>query len=376
MENYFQQTLPIYVFGDSHVLPLKNCIFKDELTDKWIVTKSKYISGLTAHDFYNIKNEEFHSEFINALEYEGLIRNNKACHLSYEEIDFNIFKASNQPVISPLIFLTMGDIDIRLIILPMFKDKFDFIPPFFNPYPKSNKPNLLWDMVADTMNTRIKPFIEGIKSLKTAGFNRIYVQLISPPTMDEENFHKRHGYECPFNIRYKVVYAFNKLLSEQCSVLGVNVIDVWPYVTDNDYLKPDLEFDGVHLPSHAALLNLNLLLKHAINHQWESVNYIRHELYYRMACNTNVFEKSENRTSKNKLQPGMNIPPRRCNDKAPKTDPQFNENWINEAIVSFQNDGICKLKIDLDKIKEWRNILPFDRDVGNLHSAWDWAGNS
>lgn len=374
-----QNTLPIYVFGDSHVLPVRNRVFREKWAGSWCVTKTKYISGLTAHDFFNIEKREFHPEFIEALEYEGLIRNGKATHLSLEEIDFNIARAEAVPVTSPLILLAMGDIDIRLILLPMLKDQFDFHPPFETPYKKINKSLLLWDIVEDTMRQRIQPFIEGIKALRDAGFNRVYVQLVTPPTMDEKNFQDRHGYSCPAEIRYKTVFTFNRLLSEYCSQLNVPIIDVWPLVTENDYLKSEYELDGVHLPPSAAIFNLSLLLEHAINCQWEALNHSRYEIYYRMACEEKqIFDppsESDNPIG-NKLQHSANEAPRQCTKKAPKTIKKHAEQWINLAAEEFQKNGICVLKANPETVERWRQVLAFDRGVGNTHSAWDWAGNS
>lgn len=377
-----EDTLPIYIFGDSHVLPLGDRIFRDPWTRKWVATKTKYISGLTAHDFFNLKNDSFHPEFIDALSYEGLIRNGKAAHLSTEEMDFHIAKATGQPLTSPLISLVMGDIDIRLIFLPMLKDKFDFLPPFETPYPSSKKSLLMWDILEETMKKHINPYIQGIQKLKNAGFNRIYVQLVSPPTMDEHNFEWRHGYHCPFDVRYKVTFAFNKLLSEECKKNNVNIIDIWPKVTKENYLNPDYELDGVHLPPVAAFLNVSAILEHAINHQWEAVNYVRHELFYRMACNEeNIFDhpslsQSNEASLKNQIKPARNVPPTICTEKASKTIGQHSHQWIDKAVAEFKSNGICILKTDPGIAQKWRENLIFDRDVGNRHSAWDWAGNS
>lgn len=372
--------LPIYVFGDSHVLSLQGKILREKLAGGWFSTRAKYISGLTQNDFFNIETGEFHSEFIRALEYEGLIRNGKASHLSYEEIDFNILKARGQPVTSPLILLSAGDIDIRLILLPMLKDKYDFLPPFETPYLKSKKPLLLWDIVRQTIENRIKPFIEGIKCLRAAGFNRIYVQLVSPPTLSEEKFQQLHGYGCPVDVRYKAVFTFNQLLLENCKSNGVHVVDIWPLVTENNYLKSEHDLDGVHLHPDVSVLNLSLLLDHAMNHQWEATNYVRYEQYYRLATNEAAFNTSESSESKinlpgNKIVPAANVPPRNCTEKASKTTAQHSNSWVNDAVDAFQKNGLCILKTNPEVAGRWRESLVFGSDVGNVHSAWDWAGN-
>jgi hypothetical protein len=372
-----QHFQPIYVIGDSHVLPYQNVIFQDPWAGGWFVTRTKYISGLTCHDLFKNNTGEFHPGFIQALEYEGLVRNGKATHLSREEIDFNISVASGRPLASPLIILTCGDIDIRAILLPMLKDKYDFVPPFSTPYPQQDRPVIAWDIFEDIIQRHLTLFASGLKTLRESGFNRIYVQLVSPPTMLENSFFDLHGYSCPAAIRYKVVYAFNQLLMQHCKQLGVQVLDIWSAVTSEHYLKPEFELDGVHLTPDSTMLYLGQMLDHAINHQWEATNYVRHELYYRKACNLAIFNSAEEKqtgTPSYNLEPAANVPPATCTMNTTKEIPGSASPWVFEAVKAFKELGICVLKTDRESAMRWKSLLVFDRDVENFHSAWDWSG--
>jgi hypothetical protein len=279
------KALPVYVIGDSHALPYRNLIFRDKWTGQWVVVRSKYISGLTTSDFFDPKRGEFLPPIIDTLEYEGLVRNGCATHLSNDEVDLAIAKAMNQPVTPPLLFFSVGDIDIRAIILPMLGDQFDFVAPFELPYPVLDKPLIPWDVILETIERRMRPFIKGLAQLREAGFNRIYVQSVVPPTRHEERVRVLHGLNCPVSVRTKLVAAFNYLLRIEVESAGAAIVDIWPQVTERGYLKAEYELDGVHLPPVAAQMNVEKLLEHAINRPWESVNYPRHEAFYRMACN-------------------------------------------------------------------------------------------
>jgi lysophospholipase L1-like esterase len=280
-----QRALPLYVIGDSHSLPYKNMLFPDKWTGQWIITRSKYIAGLTAHDFFNLEAQEFLPSIIECLEYEGLIRDGSATHLSKDEIDFSIAKASGLPITPPLMLFTLGDIDIRGVLLRMFSDKYDFVPPFDLPYPLLDRPIIPWDVIAEIIEERLAPLVEGLKQLRIAGFNRIYVQLVVPPTTDENRSSEINGISCPLPVRTKLVASFNRLLAERVNALDVPVIDIWPQITGKDgYLLHDYELDGVHLAPRAAKMHLEQVLEHAINRAWESVNHVRHEMFYRMAC--------------------------------------------------------------------------------------------
>jgi lysophospholipase L1-like esterase len=286
-----QSALPIFVIGDSHALPFKNMFFRDRWTGQWVTVRSKYISGLTAHDFFNPETREFSSSVIACLEYEGLIRDGGATHLSKNEIDFSIAQASGLPVTPPLMMFTVGDIDVRGTLLPMFGDQYDFVPPFESPYPLLDRRIVLWDAIAEVIERRLRPFIEGLKQLQIAGFNRLYVQLVVPPTANEDRIKQLHGIHCPLSVRAKLVTAFNRILTQEVKAIGVTIIDIWPQVTGSDgYLSRDYELDGVHLPPKAARMQLEQLLDHAINCPWESVNHVRYEMFYRMACGLTPIE--------------------------------------------------------------------------------------
>jgi lysophospholipase L1-like esterase len=287
-----QRALPVFVIGDSHALPYKNMLFRDKWTGKWVMTRSKYISGLTAYDFFNLERQEFSPSVIECLEYEGLIRDGRATHLSKEEIDFSIARASGLAVTPPLILFTIGDIDIRGVLLPMLGDHYDFVPPFELPYPLLDRQIIPWDMIAELIERRLSPFVEGLRQLRVAGFNRIYVQLVVPPTTDEDRIRQVHGISCPLPVRTKLVASFNRILAESMKAIEVPIVDIWPQVTGNDgYLLGEYELDGVHLPPKAAKMQLEQLLQHAINCQWESVNHVRYEMFYRMACGLAPIEK-------------------------------------------------------------------------------------
>jgi hypothetical protein len=281
--------LPVYVIGDSHALPYRNLAFRERWTGRWVTTRAKYVSGLAAHEFFKTDTQEFHPELIAVLEYEGLVRDGQATHVSREEIDFAIAKASGAPVIPPIVLFTLGDIDIRAFLMGLLRDKYDFVPPFETSIPVSDKPLVPWDAIDELLAQRIGPFVAGLRRLRESGFNRLYVQNVVPPTRNEARIKELHGYECPVAIRTKLVMAFNKRLVEECEPISATVIDNWAEWTKGGYLRSDLELDGVHLPPWTAVRHLELVLDHAINCQWFAANHVRYELYYRLACEADLF---------------------------------------------------------------------------------------
>jgi hypothetical protein len=373
------QVLPIYVIGDSHALLYKNLVFREPWTGAWCVSYARYISGLTVQDFFSEAQGSFLPSVVTALEVEGLLRNNRATHCSTDEQDFNIARTAGRPVAQPLILITCGDIDIRLILLPMLKDNYDFQPPFETPYVLSDKPLLPWDICEEVLQNRIMPFVHGLDLLKKAGFERLYVQLVTPPTMNENNFERRHGYKCPASVRYKAVFAFNRMLVEHCNRLGVVVLDIWPQVTGpNGFLLSDFDLDGVHLTPDSANMQLSQMLAHAIGSQTKGVNFARYELWYRMALGEKAFDtnypKPEHETERCAILASpfnsTNVRAASVSAETKSTDSRD----VSVALAKFRQEGICIYANTETETLHWLTSITFDQDMANSNLAWDWAG--
>ena len=175
--------------------------------------------------------------------------------------------------------------------MPLLKDTHDFVPPFDVEMPLLEKPLVPWDVIDEAITTRIQPFIAGLRRLQESGFNRLYVQAVVPPTRDEARVVELHGFACPVSVRTKLVIAFNTRLRRECEQTGVKVVGDWAALTMDGLRRPELEFDGVHVPPSAAREFIEELLEDAINCQWFAVNHVRYELFYRMACGLDVFDR-------------------------------------------------------------------------------------
>lgn len=285
LDTSLERVQPIYVIGDSHVLPYRNMVFRESFTGSWIVVKSKYVPGLSANNFLDATTEELHPGVLQFLEYEGLVREGRASHLATDETTFAIAQASSQPQTTPLLLLSVGDIDVRLgVVGHLLGSTHDFVPPFETNLPLQDLPLVPYDVIEATMLRLIAPLAAGVRQLIASGFTRIYMQSVVPPTTNEVRFETMHGFRCSVSVRTKLVMVFNRLLAAQLTPAGVKVLDIWSNLTANGFLRADLEVDGVHLPPRAARQYLDALIAHAIDCQWKATNYVRYELFYRLAC--------------------------------------------------------------------------------------------
>lgn len=80
------------------------------------------------------------------------------------------------------------------------------------------------------------------------------------------------------------------------------------------------------------------------------------------------------KTGRLQLANAVNQPPQRCTGHAPATTPQDGKLLAN--IIEFRKNGVTVVGTDPSIAHSFSESENFNRDVGNLHSSWDWAGNA
>lgn len=77
-----------------------------------------------------------------------------------------------------------------------------------------------------------------------------------------------------------------------------------------------------------------------------------------------------------RLVPAANLPPPRCNDLAPTQSRPGLQRELAAHVDNLRGNGITVFKTDQANAARWLAQAQFDRDMTNLHSSWDWCGNS
>lgn len=76
-----------------------------------------------------------------------------------------------------------------------------------------------------------------------------------------------------------------------------------------------------------------------------------------------------------RVKPMANAAPKVSTALAPKFDAASAPCRFTREIEEFQARGITTIATDRALAESWRHSQSFEQGVGNLHSAWDWAGN-
>jgi hypothetical protein len=110
----------------------------------------------------------------------------------------------------------------------------------------------------------------------------------------QERIRELQSYNCPASVRTKLVQAFNWKLADKVRSINLTLLDEWSnLIGDDGLLRPEFDFDGVHLPPKGVRLYLEALIDDAINSRGRLANHPRHDLYYRMACGLNPFQTTK-----------------------------------------------------------------------------------
>jgi hypothetical protein len=362
---------PIYIVGDSHALGFKNLLVRDSFAANDYGTVARYISGLSAADFF--AGGALHAKVATYLEGEEVCRDGKPAHLLVEEKDLAIAYAAGRPQVAPLLLIMCGDIDLRGAFLPHLKNDHDLILPFDNPYSTTGKSPMPFDIARRMAAERLDVLLAGIHSLHNSGLVRTYLHTVPPPTLDDARFREIHGFDCPPPTRYKAAALYNHYLKERCAQMGIPIIDVWPEVTENGYLKPEFELDGVHLNKRGNLITLRKLVDHALSNTHSIKNSARYELLHQLAVHAAGGDKEDRPTILSRVR---NFFDRQFQSRPkPAPAPQLLPDWVRRESTRFREQRLCQIEVSQALVAKWRGMLDFKWDIGNLHARLDWAGS-
>jgi hypothetical protein len=333
----------IFLIGDSHCLPARDLLISDKFTGINYTIVSKYIPGFSGCS--TIKGNEIAPQFLAALESENLIRDGNFTHLSISEQDLAASFAAGLSGNAPIIVLSVGDIDLRSVLLSKLNDNYDLVLPFNSAYGVRKGVRIMpYSVAYEIARKQLASLIEIIRKLRSMGLHRVLFLELPPPSLSQEQFDKIHGFSCPAMTRYKATMVFNKVLDEICLAEGATLVKYWSDVLDKDgWLKKEFELDGVHLNRDANIKIMKKIIYWAVNQGRQyGVNSKRHELAYKLSEHVDEINLSDNNKSLSRV---------------------------------YHEEGLCRTIISNDIIESINKELNYDLDVGNRHARIDWSGN-
>jgi hypothetical protein len=337
------------MLGESHCIVFTDRIFQEtRYLHETFITRCMFLPGISSHDFA----DDGHRRVLAALWAEHLVivdpraaaQPPTALHTA--RVLHIPSVASNQPRGVPVLMIFAGEIALRSIFLRKLGNT-DFEVPFETPGlealpPAADSTNTPFSMVLDLATQVLSPLFNGLVLLRDMGFTSLYLHSIPPPTLDDEEFEKIHGFASPVRLRYKSTMLFNRVLKDTCAQYNIRFLDIWDDVTVDNLLDEQFAIDGVHLNSKAAYITLQKLMESLVHEDRASVA-ARYEYLSEQAKSWFIAENPA------------------CADRVSRR---------------YQRDGLVTGALDPAAVAAIRAELDFSETTENRHIRLDWNGAS
>lgn len=239
---------PLYCIGDSHSAIFNHLLYREPVSQRYLLSRSGFIPELRARDFSH--KGELHPQLLQFLQQEQLLQDLSSP--SQQPLRLRLRRPAAAPVC--VFFCGSGDL---FDLLRQLGEQFDFFwpTPEFGP-PQTHCQLLPLASLQAPLQQALAPLQAGLKLLKAQPL-RLALHDLPPPTPSEQDFERIAGFRCPWSVRSKLTLLMNQALAELAAELELPLIQLWQQVTEQQRLKSDYLLDGVHLNHKAAELSLN-----------------------------------------------------------------------------------------------------------------------
>jgi hypothetical protein len=316
--------------GDSHCLKYtgKRIAFSDNTAVQFA---SAYISGFSSLSLQRkstppaIGPSEMSGYALKLLQSLGALSfENNGLSQAESAQDAAVAYAKLAPLISPLVIITCGDIDLRSTVM-----RIGLEDPIYS----------------TTIQATFQGLLGFVADLKRRGVN-IVLEGLTPPTHDDTIFLLHNKFLLPPEIRGRMYLDCNKHIREECGKLGIMYLDLSVLFSSSlGCLKDEFEHDGVHLyPSSVEVMatHLEALFQHS------PVNYSRYRFLLEKRSTT-LIPRPEDADLKTSARSSF---------------------LKNSILVNCDHDPLVH-----ELLNAIYSRLTFSQSVANLHYRFDWAGN-
>ena len=269
---------PIHMVGESHSLSFSNLLFRPEWSQETFLCHTRFFPTLLAAQYST--QQTLNAEFVDGLVAEGIL--DKAMRPAFMHAGPSAAYIAGMPIMSPAVVFFAGDMDLHQVFLQI-ANKFDFKLPVDSVYGvDTDKQMLTHTVVRDQIVSFMSPFLDAIDRLRTMNFSRLMIHCLPPRTADNIAASRwTPGTVVNAPVRAKLTLVVNRLIEGFCAKSGIAFIDTWPEMTENGYLRPEFELDGVHVNRKAALISLDKISAHLFDQTstiWNPARYLQASL--------------------------------------------------------------------------------------------------
>lgn len=333
---------PIYVFGDSHCLPLRDtCLTVGEAGDQYIIN-THFVGGFR-NRFLESRFGNFPAPLMSVLRaFELVDKDDRPVWKAASANAINVAFAAGRPMHTPILVMSCGDIDLRKRVCREIGEEYDILVPDENA-PRSGRKLISITDAKKLILPHVSNIVPAIRALHKAGFPQSHLLMITPPSMDDETFQAMHGYRCPKAVRAKIVAITNSLLKEECAKAKVGFVDCSAEIASSSgELLPEYFLDGIHASNEATAPFVSALFAQVFESRSKQANATLYRLVERQCAKPHAQHAAR----------------------------------FREAAEAFTRSGVCAVKVPEEFVSKLTAGLKFDQGIGNRHVDIDWMGNS
>lgn len=242
---------PVYVIGDSQATVFADRVYQAPGQSSQFIARAKYLPGVTAAAFADASGA-LHEMVMTALTSECLvvpdddgalksIHRVESGHWRYAAVTMGWTRRS------PVLVLMCGSLDVAQILYELG--------------PAADDTSVSTSDLMNSVERRISAFESGLRTLRSYGFDDLFVHSVTPAHPDDQAFQAAMGFFAPAMLRYKVSAMINARLALAAEATGAHFIDLWRFATDGMFGRPEFTLDGCHTNDRGALTTINCVVE-------------------------------------------------------------------------------------------------------------------
>ncbi|HUZ50364.1 MAG TPA: SGNH/GDSL hydrolase family protein [Candidatus Dormibacteraeota bacterium] len=241
----------INFIGDSQLRLLGGRLFVDPLKpDRRIITQARWRPYFRASTFfYDGRFDEHMTRVFWDLKCTVRARDNLTD--LFTPLTLRIFNDATEELYfrpsetMPSTVISCGGVDswdIEQELYPDFSFEVEDPPALFDALPAYQAPTQLgYGEVRARIEARIEPLFTGLRALRDAGFSRLYVLGMPPPSLEMREHWK------PVRMRYATRLTLERIYKRFCATEGIGFIPIWDLLSTSDGLRDQSLFrDAEH----------------------------------------------------------------------------------------------------------------------------------
>jgi hypothetical protein len=234
----------IHVIGDSHALAFKGKVLTTPDNDIAVISSVAYVRGLTATNMIvkNQFNPELGSYFVGV----GLLGQDGVSLSMTTDVKLIAEQyATGSSFDRPIFVFNVGEIFLRKFLGTVY-----------------TLPEIDLNEVSVKFRQIVTKYVDDIIRIREYFQCLPVIHEVCPPTANDETFRRINNFECSGELRGALYRAYNKVLKRKAQEHAIGFITTSDYMSKDNLLSAEYEFDGVHADPKYASISLKRIVRH------------------------------------------------------------------------------------------------------------------